>query len=428
MVRATRAECQTHDKARDTARSRRPAVARVLPLLILLASALCILPFATHCTSLPAQPAPTYLIELGAVTVFPGESEFLMPVWITSESDLISWQMGLDYDDLLLSLIGVEFDGTESEPHAPSVQWNPMTPPFESLQVVYPTTPFPSGGQLLAAYLRFSLVDPQMIPPGGGIITGVAIVNTEPHPIGMMSMGGGTPIPATTTGTITLLNPPILEVGDVAGDFFDLDGVIEVPVRLWSAGPSTVLEMGLDYDDLLMCTFDLTGGAFEAAVGSDVTVSVLADGTITKVRIEALGGAQFPLCSGAVIGHLQMILGPVPFAGEYPLTLVEDECTIDGLPVANRIHGSLTLADHFIRGDANFDAAVQIADAMQILGGIITGGPLPCRDSADVNDDGMLDISDPIQLLLHLFAAGPPPAEPTTVPGPDPTADTIPCL
>lgn len=68
----------------------------------------------------------------------------------------------------------------------------------------------------------------------------------------------------------------------------------------------------------------------------------------------------------------------------------------------------------FIRGDANIDMAVNIADATSILAFLfpVSPGPvapaLPCRDAADANDDEQVNISDPIYLLAYLFSGGLP--------------------
>ena len=82
----------------------------------------------------------------------------------------------------------------------------------------------------------------------------------------------------------------------------------------------------------------------------------------------------------------------------------------------------------FVRGDANNEPPVNVADVISILGYLFTGGPLFCLDAGDVNDDGKVDISDPIYLLRYLFALGTPPPAPFPDPGTDPTEDAVLCL
>lgn len=58
----------------------------------------------------------------------------------------------------------------------------------------------------------------------------------------------------------------------------------------------------------------------------------------------------------------------------------------------------------FVRGDANADGSLNIADVLYLLRYLLVAGPdVPCRDAADSNDDGDLDVSDAIRVLLHLF-------------------------
>ncbi len=81
----------------------------------------------------------------------------------------------------------------------------------------------------------------------------------------------------------------------------------------------------------------------------------------------------------------------------------------------------------FRRGDVNQDGAVNIADAIALLGHLFASKPAPaCRDAADANDDGVVNIADAIRILGHLFASTGPLPAPSNVCGPDPTADTIP--
>ncbi|MGA1533912.1 MAG: hypothetical protein ACO4B4_05320 [Planctomycetota bacterium] len=84
----------------------------------------------------------------------------------------------------------------------------------------------------------------------------------------------------------------------------------------------------------------------------------------------------------------------------------------------------------FIRADATGDGAVNIADAINILGVLFDPLiPLPtCRDRLDVNDDGSSDISDAVYLLSFLFTGGPPPPPPFPSVGPDPTPDSLNCF
>ncbi|MGE4620319.1 MAG: cytochrome c peroxidase [Planctomycetota bacterium] len=82
---------------------------------------------------------------------------------------------------------------------------------------------------------------------------------------------------------------------------------------------------------------------------------------------------------------------------------------------------------HFLRGDMNLDGLIDLADAIDSLQGIFSGGSMICHDSADWNDDGAVDVSDPISTLSYLFGGGPTPALPYPQCGSDPTIDTLDC-
>ena len=82
----------------------------------------------------------------------------------------------------------------------------------------------------------------------------------------------------------------------------------------------------------------------------------------------------------------------------------------------------------FVRGDANTDRRIDLADAVTVLSYLFLGTQsLKCGDAADVDDSGALDITDPIALLKYLFLGAAPPREPFPTPGIDPTEDDLTC-
>ncbi|MFN0057737.1 MAG: dockerin type I repeat-containing protein [Planctomycetota bacterium] len=84
----------------------------------------------------------------------------------------------------------------------------------------------------------------------------------------------------------------------------------------------------------------------------------------------------------------------------------------------------------FVRGDANTDLTVDVADAVTMLSTLFVPGtnPLVCADAGDANDDGVFNIADAIYLLSHLFVpASPAPPAPFPGSGDDPTADALEC-
>jgi hypothetical protein len=86
--------------------------------------------------------------------------------------------------------------------------------------------------------------------------------------------------------------------------------------------------------------------------------------------------------------------------------------------------GGVDVRRGFIRGDANKDDRVDIADPIFTLDYQFRGGRIPpCLDSADANNDTDIDISDVIWTLNYLFQGGPQPSEPFPQAGVDPSDD-----
>lgn len=81
----------------------------------------------------------------------------------------------------------------------------------------------------------------------------------------------------------------------------------------------------------------------------------------------------------------------------------------------------------FLRGDANDDGSLNIADAVAILQYLFSSGFLNCLQSSDINDDESLDISDAVALLQVLFGSGSTIPAPTGNCGVDPTPGSLTC-
>ena len=82
----------------------------------------------------------------------------------------------------------------------------------------------------------------------------------------------------------------------------------------------------------------------------------------------------------------------------------------------------------FLRGDANADGGLDIADPISILHHLFAQSAVPsCADAADANDDGSLNIADPIAILQHLFSGGVPLPAPFGACGIDESSDYLSC-
>lgn len=81
--------------------------------------------------------------------------------------------------------------------------------------------------------------------------------------------------------------------------------------------------------------------------------------------------------------------------------------------------GTVIGDDFYRRGDANGDGAINIADAVYLLGFLFpigTPNVLNCQDAADANTDGTINIADAVAVLGALFGS---PAQPLAAPYPD---------
>lgn len=85
-------------------------------------------------------------------------------------------------------------------------------------------------------------------------------------------------------------------------------------------------------------------------------------------------------------------------------------------------------ARDFLRGDVNEDGSVNIADGVNMLSYMFSGGFTYCEDSNDINDDGAINVADAVNLFGYLFSGASEPAAPFTLCGPDPTNDSLTCL
>ena len=78
----------------------------------------------------------------------------------------------------------------------------------------------------------------------------------------------------------------------------------------------------------------------------------------------------------------------------------------------------------FLRGNANGDIRVNIADAIWIVEELFRSGPkTTCQDAADANNDTWIDLVDASYLIRHQFVGGPSPPPPFPSCGLDPEGD-----
>ena len=96
---------------------------------------------------------------------------------------------------------------------------------------------------------------------------------------------------------------------------------------------------------------------------------------------------------------------------------VRNLLTIEGRSVEPLHLVSLTIRlsgdTRFVRGDANGDERVNLADAVWCINELVRRGrEAPCHRAADLNADGRYNLSDPMFLIQWLFLSGPAIPEP----------------
>ena len=81
----------------------------------------------------------------------------------------------------------------------------------------------------------------------------------------------------------------------------------------------------------------------------------------------------------------------------------------------------------FIRGDANSDGSLGLADAITLLQVLFQSFPTDCESALDIDDSDTLALVDAILLLGNLFGNGAPPAPPYPECGADTTQGILTC-
>ena len=91
----------------------------------------------------------------------------------------------------------------------------------------------------------------------------------------------------------------------------------------------------------------------------------------------------------------------------------------------------LTTSPVFVRGDANSDGEIDIADPIYALFYMFANPDKKiqpqCLDALDSDDNGKLEVTDAVFTLQYLFGNGPAPSLPFPSLGPDPTDDNLTC-
>ncbi|MCA8959421.1 MAG: VCBS repeat-containing protein [Planctomycetes bacterium] len=322
------------------------------------------------------------------------------------------------------------------------------------------------GGQVLVGdFNGDGILDAATARDTGGVFGGVA--GTEVS----IRLGDGTGTfgaPTLSSADVGLNYAVVIDLDENGTDDLILSGVAQLTFAFFDGGallnfvnypagagdaPQDIRTRDLNGDGHLDVVFtcpllDRVGvlildGTGLLGIFDDYTVS----GSPVTLRAGDINGDAIPDLLTTTVTGFEWRLGlgdgtfggasSTPLASNQPRFAVGDS-TSDGLAeiailsgndVSILLNTTSTVAGEFLRGDANIDGQVGIADAVRTLEALFLPGtpPLECSDAGDVNDDGSLDISDAAYLLGYLFIPGSPepPAPGALGCGADPTADAL---
>lgn len=127
-----------------------------------------------------------------------------------------------------------------------------------------------------------------------------------------------------------------------------------------------------------------------------------------------------PACALVAQAGLRCLIGAATVAGR---TLEPEVRGLDLL--VRRSDGA---GADFVRGDANADGRVDVADALFLLQHVLaTGATVLCEKAGDSNDDGRLDLADVVSIIAYRFSEGPAPTSPFPECGSDSSDDGLVC-
>ncbi len=233
--------------------------------------------------------------------------------------------------------------------------------------------------------------------------------------------------------------------------------VVDVPVRLSSSGSAGVnaAGFGISHDGALLSVSDafVSGALAETNLangpgftGLDLDpVTSGAPGITFFFLVDLIPPLNNLLPSGDDLEILTIqyqisplapvdVATPLQFTEElgdplmpYVINLETASMTPTTPPTDGQIEIVENLGVRLIRGDADGNGSIALADVISTLQYLFAGGSAPCLDALDCNDDGSVALNDVIAGLNYLFSGGQAPAAPFPDCGWDDTDDPLDC-
>lgn len=188
--------------------------------------------------------------------------------------------------------------------------------------------------------------------------------------------------------------------------------------------PLTILGVTIAADTVLDFDLQAAPDPITNPVCSGGLTDVTLNWTIGPIVAETIEVARGGVVIATLPGTATSYSDPGLAAGTYDYSLTAVRSGVSATPaLCTAFVGQVS----FIRGDANQNGSVNLADAIFSLAYLFQGQQASCLDALDTNDNGAVNIADVIALLSYLFSGGPEPQAPFPTPGADPTVDPIGC-
>lgn len=223
-----------------------------------------------------------------------------------------------------------------------------------------------------------------------------------------------------------------------AGSTFTLDVVLDsldgAPLRGWSYGVChDANALTIESVETGPMVVELTGSSifFESfrLLPDGYTVGVVVNSPPTLTLPPTFGPLTIGTYSHSLVPGEATTVSICETLNTPPVEIVMVTNTSSNeLPVT--VQGTVTAIEDYpwIRGDANDDGLVNLADGVFLLNELFQGGPAgTCFGAKDANSDETVDAADAIYLFSALFFDGPPPAAPFPDCGSMPSAPTDVC-
>lgn len=391
----------------------------------------------------------TYTLSIEEVEGLPGEAGLAVHVLGSFSEEIHGVQVALSYRQAALDLVDIRLEGTALE-GVPIEGFTYAVDPTTGLawaQVLIDTeAPFEGLPAAENAPLFTLVFDVEAgLPPGEELEVGFAEQAGDPPVQSAYFVLDGSVTPTTTGGLVRITNDNFL----IAKDATVLAGERGVPLEFIAINTSPLMGFSLavrfDPDVLAVAEVHIRDTITDAVKAEFVEpiirndegyfiLGVLLDAVppFEDQRIPATGldlviaRAEVDVDEDALIDRTEIVfedgLGSPPISNRF---------VIDSQSVAPRtLKGVVTVLHEipFVRGDANADGRVNVADPVVIVFRVFRGLELACDKAADADDDGEILVNDPVYLLQYLFRHGPEPPAPFPEAGLDPTPDDLPCV